>query len=102
MAKIIFSVFFGIISTVIRVITAPINAIVVNMFPSLGLIMSTFNSSIELFAASPIGWFAYLLPPTTRSIVLLWLTLLISYYTILFSIHVILKIFKIIKTIKFW
>lgn len=102
MAKLIFSVFFGIISSVTNIVLTPINAIVVGLFPNLSGILTTFNNAILIFASSPIGFFAYLLPPTTRSLVLLWLTLLIAYYSVLFTIHVVLKVFRIIKTIKFW
>ena len=37
-----------------------------------------------------------------RQIILLWLTILIAYYTISFTAHIILKIIDIIKRVKVW
>lgn len=102
MAKIIFSVFFGIIKSVVGIMLTPINAIITGLFPGLGLIISTFNNSLVVVVGGTMSWFAYLLPPTTKQLILLWLSILVGYYTIVYSIHAILKIFSIIKTIKFW
>ena len=54
MAKLIFSVFFGIISSVTNIVLTPINAIVVGLFPNLSGILTTFNNAILIFASSPI------------------------------------------------
>lgn len=102
MAKIIFNVFFGIIKTIINIVLAPVNAIIANLFPGLGSIITAFNSSLTLSIGSGIAWFTHLLPPMTKSLILLYLSILIGYYTILYSVHAILKIFEIIKKIKFW
>ena len=102
MAKAIFKVFFKIIKAVANLFLAPINALVVNLFPDLSSIINTFNTAISRVVGGGLGFFAHILPPTTRSIILLWLGILIAYYGISFTAHVILKIIDIIKRVKVW
>ena len=102
MAKAIFNVLFGIIKTILNLLLAPINLLVVNLFPDFSNLISNFNNTVSTYIGSGIGYFSSLLPPTTKSILLIYLTFLISYYTITYSAHAIIKIFKIIQRIKFW
>lgn len=102
MAKAIFSVFFKIIKAILNVVLLPINALIVNLFPDFSNMIISFNNGVQTYIGSGLGFFANLLPPTTKSLVLLYLTFLVSYYTITYSVHGIVKIFQIIKRIKFW
>lgn len=102
MAKALFNVLFSVIKTILNVGLAPINLLVVNLFPDFSNLISTFNNAVNTYIGSTIGYFSSLLPPNTRNIILLYLTFLISYYTIVYSAHAIIKIFKIIQRIKFW
>ena len=102
MAKAIFNVFFKIIKSVVNIFLAPINLLVVNLFPDLSNLISTFNAGVEKLLGSGLGFFAHFLPPTTRVIILLWLGVLVSYYTITYSVHLILKVIHIIKKLKIW
>lgn len=102
MAKALFNVFFKIIKSVVGIFLAPINALIVNLFPDLSKLISTFNAGVEKLLGSGLGFFAHLLPPTTRVIILLWLAILIGYYTISVSVHLILKVIHIIKKLKIW
>lgn len=102
MAKAIFTVFFKIIKGLVNVILAPINLIVANLFPSFSTLISTFNSGVNTFLGNGLSFFLHILPPSCRTLILLWLTFLISYYSISLSIHAILKVYKLIKQIKIW
>lgn len=102
MAKAIFNVFFNIIKSIVGIFLTPINLLVSKIFPDLSQLISTFNAAVERLIGSSLGFFAHLLPPTTRSLVLLWLGVLISYYTISYSVHLILKVITIIKKLKIW
>lgn len=102
MAKAIFSVFFKVIKGIANVILAPVNLLVVNLFPNFTALISTFNNAVSTFIGGGIMYFFNILPPNTRNLVLLWLTFLVSYYSISLSIHAILKIYKLIKQIKIW
>lgn len=102
MAKAIFKVLFGIIKKIVEIFLTPVNLLIVNLFPDLSSIISTFNSACTSLIGGTLGYFASILPPITRSVILLWLGILISYYTILFSFHLIMKVIAIIKAIKVW
>lgn len=102
MAKAIFNVFFKVIQSVLNIILLPINALIVNLFPDFSSMITTFNTAIRTYIGPTIGYFSSLLPPTTKTLLIIYLTFLISYYTISYSAHAIIKIFKIIQKIKFW
>lgn len=102
MAKAIFNVFFKIIQTVLNIVLLPVNALVVNLVPDFSAMISTFNNNVANYIGNGLGYFAYLLPPTTRNLISIYLLFLTAYYTITISAHAIIKIFAIIKRIKFW
>lgn len=101
MAKAIFEVLFKVIVAITNTFLAPINLLVVNLVPDLSSLISKFNDAI-LIIGSKLGYFSSLLPPTTRTCITIYLTFLITYYTISISVHTILKVIRIIKAIKVW
>ena len=102
MAKTIFKVLLKFIKSVADLILSPINALVVNLLPDLSTLISTFNSGIQQYVAPNLSFFTHMLPPMTKNILLIYLTFLITYYTITITAHAILKIINIIKAIKIW
>lgn len=102
MANAIFKVFFKIIKGIANLFLAPINALIVNFFPDFSSMISTFNNAVNRVIGGGLGFFAHLLPPTTRQIILIWFGILIAYYTLSFTAHIILKIIDIIKRVKVW
>lgn len=102
MAKAIFSVLFKIIKSIVNVVLAPINLLVANLFPNFSSLITAFNNSVNMYLGNGMSFFLHFLPPTCRTLILLWLTFLISYYSISLSIHAILKVYKLIKQIKIW
>lgn len=102
MANAIFKVFFTIISTIVNIITAPINVVIVNLFPNFADIINTFNNGVTTLIGGSIAFFSYLLPPLTRATILFWLGAVISFYTVSMAVHLIVKAITIIKNIKFW
>lgn len=89
------------ISSLISIILIPVNALLNNLFPDLSIIYSTFNN-ILIQVSSYIGFFTYMIPPITSSILSIFLTIYISYQAIRLSYVAITKIFLIIHRIKFW
>ena len=81
MAKAIFKVLLKLIKGVVNIILAPINLLVVNMFPDLSSLLSSFNTIVSNVIGSGLSWFAHLLPPNTKTFILLYLSILIIYYT---------------------
>lgn len=102
MASAIFTVFFNIIKTLANVVLAPINLLVVNLFPSFSGLISTFNNALNLYVGNTLNYFFYILPPNARTFVLLYVGLLVSFYTISITTHAILKVYTLIKNIKIW
>ena len=102
MAKAIFTVLLKFIKSIVNIFLAPINALVVNFFPDLSSLLSTFNSAVSRIIGGNLAFFSHLLPPMTRTFILLYLGLLISYYTITISVHLVLKIINIIRRVKIW
>lgn len=102
MAKAIFSVFLKFIKSIVNIFLTPINALVVGLFPDLSNLLSSFNAFVEQFIGVNLAFFSHMLPPNTRTMILFYLGLLISYYTISITAHGIYKIITIIKQIKIW
>ena len=102
MAKAIFNVFFKIIVGLTNVVLIPVNLLIAGLFPDLTLLVSKFNYVIETYLGGGLTWFFSILPSNVRSLVVVYITILISYYTISISVHAILKVYTIIKNIKIW
>lgn len=102
MAKALFSVLFKVIKAIANVILAPINLLVVNLLPNFSSLIATFNNAVSTFINNGVMFFFNILPSNARALVILWLTFLVSYYSISLSIHFILKVYKLIKQIKIW
>ena len=102
MAKAIFNVLFKVIKTIANLLLTPINLIVSNLFPDFANLVNTFNTALNTFVTGTLNYFFHILPPNCRAFILLYFTVMVSYYTISISIHAILKVYTIIKNIKIW
>lgn len=99
----------GILKGILKVITKllsifllPINLLVNQLFPNMSTAIGHFNTFVNTYLGSTLSFFFSILPPIFRSIIFIWLTFLISYYTIYYSYLAIVKIFDLIQKIKFW
>ena len=92
MAMALFNVFFNIIKSIINVVLTPINSIVANFFPNLTTIINSFNSALKIYLGGGLSYFFNLIPPTSRTLILLYLSILLAYYTGIFAYHLILSI----------
>lgn len=102
MARAIFKVFFSIIVSITNAILTPIFSLLSPLFPDLSLILTKFNYVVNTYLGGGLSWFWNIIPTGARSLITLYLTIMIAYYTISITIHAILKIFEIIKRIKIW
>ena len=102
MGSALFNVLFKIIGTIVGVFTAPINLLLISFFPDFATIISQFNQSVTVLLGGGLAWFSQLIPPISRSVILLYLGLLISYHILALNVHLILKVITIIKNIKIW
>lgn len=102
MAKAIFSVFLKFIKSIVNIFLAPINALVVGLFPDLATLLSSFNNAVSQILGTNIAFFAHLIPPSTRNFIIVYLTILISWYTVTISVHAVLKVVNIMRRLKIW
>lgn len=102
MAKAIFNTFFKIIGSIVTAILTPVNALINGAFPDFSLMVNKFTATINNFLGSGLAYFFNILPPTTRSVIQIYLSLLVVYYTISISLHAILKVYTVIRNIKIW
>lgn len=102
MASALFNVLFKIIGTIVGIITAPINALLINFFPSFTTIITNFNNGVTTFVGGGLAYFSSILPPITRATILFYLGVVIAYYTIAINVHLVLKVITIIKNVKIW
>lgn len=101
-AKAIFTVLLKFIKSVADFVLTPINLLVVNLLPDLSNLISSFNAGVTQLIGPNLAFFAHLLPPNTRALILFYLGFLVAYYTTTIAAHAVFKVIKIIKAIKVW
>lgn len=87
---------------VLDIVLLPINTLIENVFPSMANAIQTFTNFLDNVLGNNMVFFFHILPPTFRSLLVIWFTFVISYYTIYYTYLAILKIWAIIQKIKFW
>lgn len=102
MIKIFFKVFLTLVTSIVNVFLFPINALISNVFPDLSIYVANFTTSVEVFVSDGISYFSNFLPPFTKELILLYLTILLIYHTLSISVHAIMKVIHIIKSVKIW
>jgi hypothetical protein len=91
-----------IVTTLIGFILTPVNALFTNLFPDMSNAISTFNTFVNTYVGGALSYFFSLFPPIFRTLLILWFTFVIAYYSIFYTYKAIIKIFTIIQKIKFW
>lgn len=100
--KFFFDTLLNFLVTVANIFLAPINTIVVNYFPDVSSLITTFTNAVNNYLGNGLSYFFSILPPGTRTLLGLYVTILIAFYTISFLVHAIIKIIEIIKAVKIW
>lgn len=102
MAKALMKVIMKLATSAVNIILLPINSLIDGIFPDFSSSISSFNSFVSTYVGGTITYFSSILPPITRSVIGLWLTFLITYYSVSWSYALIIKIYNVIRKIKFW
>lgn len=102
MIKAIINGIMKLVTSIIDIVLLPVNALINNIFPDFSSALSTFNNFITNYIGGSLSYFSSILPPITKNVIIIWLTFLITYYGIVWSYTLIIKIFNVIKKIKFW
>lgn len=87
--------------TLVNIVLLPINALIGAVFPNLSQYLS---GALTLLAnvGNGIAYVSNFMPPLFKGLVILTITTLMYYYTILWSYTVISKAWSLIQRIKFW
>lgn len=83
-------------------VTGPLTALLNNLFPDMTSAISYFIYFVNTYVGSVIAWFSNFVPPITRSMIGLWVTFLIVYYTVAWTYSLFIKVFNVIQKIKVW
>lgn len=102
MIKAIINGIMKLVTSIIDIVLLPVNALINNIFPDFSSALSTFNNFITNYIGGSLSYFSSILPPITKNVIIIWLTFLITYYGIVWTYTLIIKIFNVIKKIKFW
>lgn len=87
---------------VVNLILTPINSLVNALFPDMSGAISNFNNMVNNYIGGSLSWFANLIPPITKSMILLGITFLIAYYGAIWSYTLVIKLYNVIQKVKFW
>ena len=92
----------NIITSVLDVLLYPINLLFANIFPDMTDALFIFTGFLNNYVGSNLAWFFSLLPPNFRSLLILWFTFVIAYYSIYYTYRISIRVFSLIQKLKFW
>lgn len=90
------------ITSVVNIFLLPINAIFANLFPNMTNAISNFNTFVNTYVSGTLSYFFSILPPIFRSMLTVWFSFVIGYYTVHFTYITVIKVWTIIQKVKFW
>lgn len=90
------------LSGIVTGLLSPLNSLFTNLFPNMSTAISTFTTFVNTFFGNTLAYFLYLLPPTFRTLLILWFTFVIAYYGVYYTYIGFLKLFNVIQKVKFW
>lgn len=102
MIKAILNGLLSALTGVVSFLLTPVNALVENLFPDMANAIATFNNFVDTYLGSNLAYFFSMFPPIFKSLLVLFFTFCIGYYTVYFTYIALVKIFTIIQKVKFW
>ena len=102
MIKAILNGLLSALSGVVSFLLTPVNALVENLFPDMASAIATFNNFVDTYLGSNLAYFFSMFPPIFKSLLVMFFTFCIAYYTVHFTYIALVKIFTIIQKVKFW
>lgn len=102
MIKSILNGILKMITKLLNVFLLPINALIENLFPDMTSAISTFTNFIDNYLGTGLSYFFNIFPPIFRGLLGLWFTFVISYYSIYFTYKGAIKVWSVIRKVKFW
>lgn len=101
MIQLVLNIFLNLISTLVQLITYPINLLLNSYFPS---ISSQITSVTNVFDSvfNSITWGLGLIPTPIISVLMFIIVVEIGKHTVFLSTHILLRIWNIFQKVKFW
>lgn len=90
------------IQGLISLLLAPIDAILIALFPDITSFIDVYELVIQTYIAPTVSYVYAILPPLTRSLVLVYCTFMIALGTAIITYHAFTYIYRLIQKIKFW
>lgn len=97
--------FYTYVSTILAVagyVFGFINDLIIQFFPVLEDVPTIFENFIDSYIVPYINYFIHLLPPNAMNLFILYVGCLLAFYTITIAIHLLVKAFELVKSIKIW
>lgn len=92
----------NLISFLINLILLPINALISVIFPDLSNIINNFYNTFTYVFTDLIGYIFSYIPPMSKLVIITFITIYISYYSVKYVYKGIIIVPKIYNKIKFW
>lgn len=103
MVNAIFKGLFKFLIQITKIFLIPVDLIVSTAFPDFSEMVGTFNTAVgSQFIVKGLSYFGNLLPPNCKAVLILYLNCLIIFFTISVTVHGIIKVIEIIKSVKIW
>lgn len=102
MIKAILNGILNALTGVVSFLLTPLNLLVANLFPDMSSTIATFNNFVDTYFGNNLTYFFSMFPPIFKSLLVLFITFSIGYYTVHFTYTALVKIFNVIQKVKFW
>lgn len=101
MIQLILNIFLTLVSTVVQIISYPINVLLDEFFPSFTNTIANVTSTLNtVFDA--ITWGLGIVPSAIINVLLFIIVVEIAKHTIFLSTHILLRLWNIFQKVKFW
>lgn len=100
MARTIFKVLMNLLLSIASLITAPVNAIIRNDFPTFANQLQTFSILLNRYIGTGLTYFIHIFPPEVIGYFIWIVDSLIVLATISITAHTIIKVIALIKRVK--
>lgn len=101
MIQLILNIFLTLISTVVQVVSYPINLLISELFPSVSTWIVSVNNVLDT-VFNAITWGLGLIPTPIIAVLIFIIAVEIGKHTVFLSTHLLLRIWNVFQKVKFW
>lgn len=101
MSNLLINTLLSLISTIVQIICIPINALIINVFPSITNWLTSVDTVLSSIFNS-ITWALGIIPTPIINVLILIVIVEIAKHTVFISTHILLRLWNIFQKVKFW